>query len=269
MPDVFEPFVMRDLEYVPGLALDVYRPDDDIDTLRPALLFLHGGSFHGGDKADPRSVAICTALAAAGYTMVSANYSLGSGPGRDARWDAWPQSLLDCRAALEFIWGEQYRIGADSRLVGAMGVSAGATMALVVGLITDEELAEIAFEGGLTPERSVTPAVRVVVNLYGRVDFMHDTVPERRPTSDARTRFVSPLTYVTPGKRLPFLLTIHGTDDEIVPFAQAQLLHDAVVAVDEDHELWRIHGAGHDFGLSVSGHELAPQLVGYLQRVFA
>ena len=269
MSEPFEPFVMRDLEYIPGLTLDVYRPDDDVATLRPSLLFLHGGSFHGGDKADARSVAFCTALAAAGYAMVSANYSLGSGPGRDERWDAWPQSLLDCRAALEFIWGEQYRIGADSRLVGAMGVSAGATMALVLGLVSDDELAEIAFEGGLVPEHSVTPAVRVVVNLYGRVDFANDTVPERRPTSDERTRLISPLTYVTPGKRLPFLLTIHGTDDEIVPFSQARLLHDAIVDVDEDHELWRMHGAGHDFGTSVNGHELPSRIVGYLQRVFA
>ena len=43
---------------------------------------------------------------------------------------------------------------------------------------------------------------------------------------------------------LPFVLTIHGTDDDVVPIVHAEMLHEAIVAVDEDHELWRLPGAG-------------------------
>lgn len=269
MPGSDVPFVLRDLAYDAGRLLDVYRPDDDVGTLRPALLFLHGGSFFGGDKSDARTVAWCTELALSGYTVVAANYSLGSGPGRSERWDAWPQSLLDCRAALEFVWAEQYRIGADSRLVGAAGTSAGATLALILGFASDDELAEIAFEGGLVPERAVTPNVRVVVNLCGRTDFRVHTPPERQPATDERIANVSAVRYVTPGKRLPFVLTVHGTDDDVVPIVHADMLHEALVAVDEDHELWRVPGAGHGFGPHAAGHHLTPHVVDYLRRVFA
>jgi acetyl esterase/lipase len=269
MDDAPEPFVMRDLAYDAGRHLDVYRPHDDVDTLLPTLLYLHGGSFFGGDKADARSVAWCRELAQSGYCVVSANYSLGTGPCREERWSAWPQSLLDCRAALEFVWGEQYRIGADARLVGAMGSSAGATLALVLGFATEEQIAEIAFEGGLVPERAVTPNVRVVVNLCGRTDFRVHTPEERQPPTAERIANVSAVRLVTPGRRLPFVLTIHGPDDDVVPIVHAEMLHDAIVAVDEDHELWRLPGAGHGFGPRAGGHHLTPHVVEYLRRVFA
>ena len=55
----------------------------------------------------------------------------------------------------------------------------------------------------------------------------------------------------------------------VVPFAQAEMLHDAITAVDEDHELWRLPGAGHGFGPAAGGHELAPHVAEWLRRVFA
>jgi len=80
---------------------------------------------------------------------------------------------------------------------------------------------------------------------------------------------VSPLAWVRPGRRLPYLLTIHDPDDDVVPYVQAEMLHDAITAVDEDHELWRLPGAGHGFGPSAGGHELAPHVAEWLRRVFA
>jgi acetyl esterase/lipase len=88
---------VRDYELAKELAAtDRVTVDDDVARLLPALLFLHAGSFHGGDKASRVSVDWCRELAQAGYAVVAADYSLGSGPAPADRWSAWPQSLLDC-----------------------------------------------------------------------------------------------------------------------------------------------------------------------------
>ena len=32
--------------------MDIYTPDGDTEINRPVILFVHGGSFYGGDKSD-------------------------------------------------------------------------------------------------------------------------------------------------------------------------------------------------------------------------
>src|SRR5690554_4141851 len=64
----------QDETTVEDLKLDVYLPENDVDTDRPVILLAHGGSFIGGDKSDVE--AQCTALASLGYVAVSMQYRL-------------------------------------------------------------------------------------------------------------------------------------------------------------------------------------------------
>ena len=57
--------------------LDIYLPrDDDEIRRRPAMIIIHGGGWHSGDKAARREQNIATTLAGAGYVCASINYAL-------------------------------------------------------------------------------------------------------------------------------------------------------------------------------------------------
>ncbi len=57
----------------------MYRPTGDTVTSRPAIVWVHGGSFSGGTKDSPEIVAEANAFAKKGYVNVSIEYRLRSG----------------------------------------------------------------------------------------------------------------------------------------------------------------------------------------------
>jgi dipeptidyl aminopeptidase/acylaminoacyl peptidase len=56
-------------------------------------------------------------------------------------------------------------------------------------------------------------------------------------------RLVSPINYVRAG--LPPIITIHGEEDDIVPFSQAKRLHAALDKVGVPNQLVALRGAKH------------------------
>src|SRR5690349_3163199 len=56
------------------LLMDVYTPAGDTVTARPAIVFIHGGGFKGGSKAN--DVTDATEYAERGFVTVSINYRL-------------------------------------------------------------------------------------------------------------------------------------------------------------------------------------------------
>ena len=61
------------------LELDIYEPTGDTVTERPAIVWVHGGSFCCGDKNSPELVDEATVFAKKGYFNVSINYRLEPG----------------------------------------------------------------------------------------------------------------------------------------------------------------------------------------------
>ena len=59
-----------------SLELDMYRPTGDTVTSRPAIVWVHGGSFSGGTKDSPEIVTEANAFAKKGYVNVSIEYRL-------------------------------------------------------------------------------------------------------------------------------------------------------------------------------------------------
>ena len=60
------------------LQLDMYQPTGDTVTSRPAIVWVHGGSFSGGDKTSPELVDEATTFSKEGYLNVSIDYRLES-----------------------------------------------------------------------------------------------------------------------------------------------------------------------------------------------
>ncbi len=188
------------------LTLDIYRPVGDSATRRPAVMWMHGGFFGGGDKSHGTRVA--TDYARRGYVAVSINYRLRPFA---AQWRETYLASLDAyddaRAAVEWLRAHAADYGIDPDAIVAGGFSAGAVTA-----------ANLAFLPG---ERG--PAASPVAAA----------IPE------------AGLLYTAPDPGEPPILAFHGTDDTVTPFDNIEHVCDHAAPVGVDCELVTYAGGDH------------------------
>jgi dienelactone hydrolase len=123
------------------LMLDLYRPTGDTQTSRPALVWVHGGSFSGGDKTNVVPVDVANTFAKLGYVVVSINYRLlGSGcVGNPSGCTvAAIEAKHDAQAAVRWLRANAATYGIDPMRIGIGGESAGAITATLVGLLSED-----------------------------------------------------------------------------------------------------------------------------------
>ena len=113
-----------------GIGLDVYEPTGDSIKARPAIVWIHGGSFQVGDKAEMARWA--TDWARRGYVAVSINYRLLSNPHpSDATiLRAANDATNDATVALAWLRSQSKRFRLDLRGFIVAGESAGGAIAL-------------------------------------------------------------------------------------------------------------------------------------------
>jgi predicted esterase len=123
------------------LQLDMYQPTGDTVTSRPAIVWVHGGSFSGGDKTSPELVDESNTFSKEGYLNVSINYRLES-PGCSGNFsncaDAIREAAADAQTAVEFLRTNATTYGIDPNRIAIGGSSAGAITALNVGYASSE-----------------------------------------------------------------------------------------------------------------------------------
>jgi acetyl esterase/lipase len=125
------------------LKLDVYSPSGDPVTSRPAIVWVHGGSFRGGDKTSAELVDEATTFAKKGYVNVSINYRLSpDGCSAGAPTASCVQAIIDAmhdaQAAVRFLRANPTTYGVDGGRIAIGGTSAGAITALNVGYNPDD-----------------------------------------------------------------------------------------------------------------------------------
>jgi acetyl esterase/lipase len=217
--------------------LDVYIPSGEWKNNRPAVLFIHGGGFKIGDKAESRSASVCADLARAGYVAVSCNYVLSTKdkPG------AWPQNIADCREAVRWMRQNARDLGIDPQRIAVAGGSAGGYLALMVGL-TDEKP-----ELGGDPKATVSSKVSAVIDMYGVTSCgAHGKETIVNPGADADKIF-SPINYVT-SKSVPILI-LHGTADKTVDIKESKNLEEALIKNKVDYNFVEVEEGEHTFDL--------------------
>jgi para-nitrobenzyl esterase len=119
------------------LQLDMYQPAGDAAAARPAVVWVHGGSFAGGSKESPELVEEANYLARKGYVNVSINYRLVAG-GCTGSGDinkcvtAIGQAREDAQTAVRFLREQAATYRIDPNRIAIGGSSAGAITALNV-----------------------------------------------------------------------------------------------------------------------------------------
>ena len=222
--------------------LDLYvRYARDLKVRRPGVLFIHGGGFTGGDKAEYRSASVSADLARAGYVVVSCNYVLGpkDKPG------VWPRNIADCRDAVRWMRANADALGLDPDRIAVAGGSAGGYLALMVGLSDDK-----TGPGG-DPAAKHSAKVSAVIDFYGVVNFSKHGKGQVPGVSAAEQAAYLPENQCDPQD--PPVLILHGTADTTVDIAQSDAMAKALRTAKVSHEYVVVEGAPHTFDLHPKG----------------
>lgn len=222
------------------LTLNLARPKASAGPA-PCVVVLHGGAWAHGRKE--RHDDIVRMLAARGYVAATVGYRLSDE-------DPFPAQVEDAKCAVRFLRAHADRYGIDPGRIGAVGFSAGAHLAMLLGVTDKADGMEGT--GGWADQSS---KVGAVVSFFGPTDL---TAPEmfgdfspplkqliggwlsQKPEAFRRA---SPLYHVGPTSA-PMLL-IQGTNDLMVNWRQATRMAEALTKHDVDGRVELLIGQGH------------------------
>jgi acetyl esterase/lipase len=220
----------------PAQKLDIYLPENGRGPY-PVVVFIHGGAFEFGDKRERTKAFVqrVQRVNAAGLAFVSINY-------RMAQEAAFPAAAADAHAAVRWLRANAGRYHLDPGRIAVWGQSAGANLALLVGVAnTSATFADQT----IAPEQSSN--VSAVVAMFPPINFLsmdaqlksNGCPPEKAKHDDpgsakseylrapvrsvpAKAAAASPVTYVDADA--PTMLLQHGTKDCTVPYQQSVLM---------------------------------------------
>lgn len=204
--------------------LDVYQRRNSTVPV-PVLVNIHGGGWVGGTK-EGNNLELLPYLAL-GFSVVNVEY-------RMARNALAPAAVEDCRLALRWVIKNAKTWNFDTSRIVVTGGSAGGHLALMTGMLN----AETGFDSPRDWDQEyMQMRVAAIVNWFGITDVKDLLSGENRQgyavswigsqENGARiAERVSPLSYIR--KDLPPVLSIHGTKDQLVPYAHATRLHAAL-----------------------------------------
>lgn len=233
------------------LQLDLATPKDG-DGPFPAIVFIHGGGWSGGNRHAFRSK--MEDAARRGYVAATISYRLTQPDKETGRGkQPFPAQIHDCKAAIRWLRANANEYKINPQKIGVTGASAGAHLSLLIGLTSPSDNLE-GNEGN--PNQS--SRVQAVVNIFGPTDLVreYETAPGavgflkaffNATPDEAKEQYLaaSPITYVS--KDDPPVLTLHGDKDALVPPEQAKLLDERMKAVGATHELLMLPEQGHGF----------------------
>ena len=105
------------------LRTDIYEPTGDTVTARPAIVWVHGGSFRAGDKTSGEIVDEATVFAKKGFVNFSITYRLtdagcsASAPGTQCV-DEINDAMHDAQAAVRWVRANAATYGVDPTQIG-------------------------------------------------------------------------------------------------------------------------------------------------------
>lgn len=231
----------------PRQKLDLYLPKTRMDDKPlPVVVFIHGGAWQAGDKRGGFGT-VAPLVESGEYAGVSVGYRLTGEA-------IWPAQIHDCKAAIRWLRANAKKYNLDPDKIGVTGTSAGGHLVAMLG--TSGDVKEL--EGKLGEHLSESSRVTCVVDQFGPTDLLamggshnNPNSPESKLVGGAVqetqkvAREASATTHVS--KDDPPFMLLHGTNDNVVPFNQSELLHEALRKGGVESMLVPVEGAGHGF----------------------
>ena len=151
-----------DIEYGIGgerkLQLDLYLPKGRTKAT-PAIIFIHGGSWKGGERSDMKFY--CMKFAEKGYVTATVTYRLtGEAP--------FPAAVHDVKCVVRWLRANAAKYQVAPERIVVSGNSAGGHLSMMVGYSDDPSLE------GSGGNNGVSSRVCAVVNFYGPTDLTTD-----------------------------------------------------------------------------------------------
>lgn len=222
------------------LKLNLARPTNATAPL-PCLVVIHGGGWSAGNKDAHSDLAKLAATK--GYVSATVGY-------RFAPDHVFPAQVNDVKCAVRYLRAHADQYHLDPNRIGAVGFSAGAHLAMMLG-VTDKADG-LEGDGGWPDPSS---KVQAVVSFFGPTDLtaaelFPDISPILRaflggPLSEKADAYkkASPITYVKEDSA-PMLL-FQGTNDPLVNWKQAVRMAEALSKKDVDGRIELLLGLGH------------------------
>lgn len=243
LPDGLE--IIGPFQVAEDVTVDFYRRAKlGSGATYPTLMYLHGGSWTGGDP-HAQSRPFIHHLAANGWVVATVGYPLSPKA-------TFPDHLIGVKKALAWLRTEGAAHGVDPDRIAISGGSAGGHLAALAALTPNRPEYQPGFE-------DVDTSVTACVALYGIYDFLNrnrtrsdwplipNIVMKADPKVDeAKFRAASPLDQV--GAHAPPFLVIHGTHDSLVPPREARAFVEALRKDSRtDVHYVEVEGAQHAF----------------------
>jgi acetyl esterase/lipase len=219
--------------------LDLYLPDNH-ELARPAVMLVHGGSWTGGDK--DQFFRMGPRLADSGFVAASINYRLVPD-------GVFPRNVQDCICALAFLRGHAAEYGIDPDRIAVMGYSAGAQLASLVGIASDDPALAPDCDAAAGQSLALPAAVISGSGPQDMREFWNDVGPDKSlvnsifggSPSDVPDAYelASPITHVRPGVS-PYLVMY-----DVLDISGNAQMRDALVADGDDARLMEIAGSLH------------------------
>jgi para-nitrobenzyl esterase len=233
-----------------SLKMDVLQPKNDSLAARPLVIWVHGGSFIGGDKSN--DVAITRDLTQRGYVTANINYRLGVFPLDSINaFKAATRAMQDLKAAIRFFYKDAsttntYKIDTNNIYIG--GSSAGAITAMHAAYLSKACVIEPFIGGaavltglggldGVSGNPGYSTKVKGVINLcgalvrYGLIDSTSVPLCSMHGTVDGTVKYGRG--YVTPaGVKL---LLLDGS----------RMIKQQSEIVNHKHDFYTWYGADH------------------------
>lgn len=190
--------------------------------LRPAIVIIHGGGWSMGSKNDPVYRELMMGYAQQGYVALSVGYRL-------TQEAPFPACIQDVKCAVRWLKAHAKEYNVDPDKIGVYGHSAGAHLALMLGVSSDNKELEDGpwqeYSSSVTCVAAGSPPTEI-----GNPASPWSKHPEWWPIGYFDAKTVSPM------------LLLQGIDDAVVKVNLTDDFVAKMVKAGADVEYVRIHG---------------------------
>ncbi len=253
------------------LDMDIYEPSGDTELARPAIIFLHPGSFFSGSNESDDMTTLAADAAKRGYVGISANYRLGLNivstySGERAVY----RGVQDASALIRYLreFHEELRI--DPEKIFLWGSSAGSFISLHLAYYDDSDRPESTYGSGNDPDLGC-------IDCSGN-NYNHSS----RPTAIVSCwGAIAELDYINEDDNVPAIM-FHGSLDIVVPsdsglpftinitlpivYGSSQI-HNKMNIMGIENEIFIEEGEGHEYWGSLNGNWISGEPNDYYYQI--